>query len=394
MGRLYVGIDVSKDTSSAHGIDEGGDSRFSLVFEMDEAGFDRLLSTIRENCESISDVVVAVESTACYHINLYSFLIAQGIEAVVVNPLLIANFARMSLRKTKTDKKDAETIARFLLAHRKSISKLDISQQMQDLRDIARERESLCHQLSAVRVEIRRLLQTTFPELERLCDPFRKAVLNMLKRYPSARLIRAARACSVAKTLRQTPSSRKLTASPEDIIEAAASSVASLSKAKELILQGKIETFEHLEERKKKLSAVLTEYCESSMIEDLEILTSIKGISNGTATTFLAEVGTIGSFRSWKSLIAYAGLDPTVHQSGKFEGKSRISKRGNRHLRRVVWIMTGSVISHNRVFKEYFLKKKAEGQAPKKAIFATSHKLLRLIHAMLSQRTHFQERCI
>lgn len=167
-----------------------------------------------------------------------------------------------------------------------------------------------------------------------------------------------------------------------------------MSQAKELILQGKIETFEHLEKRKEKLSAVLTEYCESSMIEDLEILTSIKGISNGTATTFLAELGTIGSFRSWKSLVAYAGLDPTVHQSGKFEGKSRISKRGNRHLRRVVWIMTGSVITHNAVFKEYFMKKKAEGQAPKKAIFATSHKLLRLIHAMLTQRTHYQERCV
>jgi transposase len=394
MKKLYVGIDISKETSTAHGIDGGANKRLSLFFEMDKAGFASLLRTIRDNCESISDVIVAMESTACYHINLYSFLISLGIETFVVNPLLIANFAKMSLRKTKTDKKDAETIARFLLAHKVSISQIDISQKLQDLRDIARERESLCHQISAVRVEIRRLLQTTFPELERLCNPFRKAILNMLKRYPSARLIRAARAGTVAKTLRQTMGSRKLTVSPKDIIEAAASSVASVSAAKELILQGKIETLEHLEKRKKKISAVLTEYCASSMIEDLEILTSIKGISNGTATTFLAEIGTIENFRSWKNLVAYAGLDPTVHQSGKFEGKSRISKRGNRHLRRVIWLMTGCVISQNRIYKEYFLKKKAEGQAPKKAMFATSHKLLRLIHAMLSQRTHFQERCI
>lgn len=394
MGKLYVGIDVSKDTSSAHGMNEGGRSRFSLLFDMEGAGFGSLVSTIRDNTESFADVVVAMESTACYHINLYSFLIAQGIEAVVVNPLLIANFARMSLRKTKTDRKDAETIARFLLAHSKSISNLDISQDMQDLRDLARERESLCHQLSAVKVEIRRLLQTTFPELERLCDPFRKAVLNMLKRYPSARLISKARAGTVTRTLRQTPGSRKLSASPEEILEAAASSVASVSQGKEMILQGKIETLEHLEKRKKKLSAALAECCESSMLEDLEIVTSINGISNGTATTFLAEVGAIGSFRSWKSLVAYAGLDPTVYQSGKFQGKSRISKRGNRHLRRVIWIMTCSVITHNKAFKDYFMKKKAQGKAPKKAIFATSHKLLRLIHAMLTQRTLFQERCI
>lgn len=151
---------------------------------------------------------------------------------------------------------------------------------------------------------------------------------------------------------------------------------------------------EHLEERKKRISKILTELCEASMISDLEIITSINVISNITATTFLAETGGVEKFASHRNLIAYAGLDPTVYQSGKYEGKSRISKRGNRHLRRVIWIMTGRAIVHNPVFKTYFLKKKGEGQAPKKAIFATSHKLLRTIYAMLTQRTHFERKCV
>ncbi len=394
MEYLYVGIDVSKDRSSAHGIDESGRNCFSFFFDMDSTGFDSLLKTIHKTCPEKTRILVAMESTAFYHLNLYSFLNAQGVKAVIVNPLLISNFSKLSLRKTKTDKKDAETIARFLLVHQASITQIDISKNQQDIRDLSREREALTREISVMRVGIRRLLQTTFPELERLCNPFTKAMLHFIKQYPSARSVMAARPSSVTKRLKQAKWSKMLKFSADEIIEAAKISVACVSPAKEFILQGKLETMEHLEQRKKLISKILTEFCEASMLSDLEIITSIDGINNGTATTFLAEIGGMDKFASHRNLIAYAGLDPTVYQSGKYEGRSRISKRGNRHLRRVIWIMTGSAIVHNPVFKAYFQKKKDEGQAPKKAIFATSHKLLRTIHAMLSQRTHFERKCI
>ena len=393
MEHLYVGVDISKDRSSAHGIDESGKVCFSLFFDMESIGFGTLLRSIHQSCADKSRVVVVMESTACYHLNLYSYLNAQGIEAIIVNPLLITNFTRLSLRKTKTDNKDAETIARFLSVHHESITQIDLSQNHQEIRDLARERESLSNQMSAVRVEIRRLLQTTFPELERLCNPFSKAMVRFIKRYPSAWSVRTARPSTVVKTLKQTRFSKKLTFTAEEIIDAAKISVASISPAKALILQGKLNILEHLEERKKGISKVLTECREASMLNDLEILTTINRINRGTATTFLAESGGVERFASHRSLIAYAGLDPTVHQSGKYEGVSRISKRGNRHLRRVIWIMTGCAVVHNPVFKAYFLKKKAEGQAPKKAMFVTSHKPLRTIHAMLSHRTSFEVRC-
>ncbi|MCI0526032.1 MAG: IS110 family transposase, partial [Nitrospira sp.] len=320
MGKLYVGIDVSKETSSAHGLDEHGKDCFHLTFEMNSSGFAELIKAIDDNRDGHSDVVAAMESTACYHINLYSFLISKGIEAVIVNPLLIANFARLALRKTKTDKKDAKTIACFLLAHQGSISQMVISQDLQDLRDIARERESLCQQISATKVEIQRILQTTFPELEGICNLFTKAMLHFIKRFPSARLIRASKPSMIAKTLRQTRGSCKITFTPEEIIEAARSSIATVSPAKEIILSGKVETLEHLEKRRDELTKALTRYCESMVIEELEIITSIDGISKGTATTFLAEVGPIGNYASHKNLIAYAGIDPTVYQSGKYQG--------------------------------------------------------------------------
>ncbi len=150
MPELLVGVDVAKDTSSAQGIDCGGKGLFSLTFAMDSEGFMQLWEAITAHSKDLSEVLVAVESTACYHINLYSFLTAKGVPTVVINPLLIANFAKLSLRKTKTDKKDAMTIAQFLLVHSDSISQLSLSQDLQDFRDIARERESVCNMLSAL----------------------------------------------------------------------------------------------------------------------------------------------------------------------------------------------------------------------------------------------------
>ncbi|MGB7572335.1 MAG: IS110 family transposase, partial [Thermodesulfobacteriota bacterium] len=142
MYKLLVGIDVSKDLFSAAGINAEGGEIFSASCEMNSDGFTQFLKTLCSQSEGLDQVLVAMESTGCYHINLYSFLASQGIRALVVNPLLIANYAKRSLRKTKTDKKDAMTIARFLLDHHEEISQLSISQDLQDLRDLSRERES------------------------------------------------------------------------------------------------------------------------------------------------------------------------------------------------------------------------------------------------------------
>lgn len=394
MPELFVGIDVAKDRSSAQGIDSNGIGRFSLTFTMDSEGFMQLWKAIAEQSKDLSEVRAAVESTACYHINLYSFLTAKGVSTVVINPLLISNFTKLSLRKTKTDKKDAMSIAQFLLANRDTINQLSLSQDLQDFRDIARERESVGNMLTAHKVEIKRLLQSTFPELERIGNLSTRVMQDFILEFPSARLVKMAKPKAIQKKLQRKGVEVRLTYTAEDLIQAAKQSVATISPAKELILQGKVRTLQHLQERYVELTKILTEYCKSSMLEDFEIVTSIDGINKGTATTFLAEIGCIGNYPSHKKLIAFAGIDPTVYQSGKFEGASRISKRGNRHLRRVIWLMTVNVIHHNNTFRAYFTKKKSEGQPFKKAVFATAHKLIRMLFAMLSQRTMFREACI
>lgn len=142
MSKAFVGIDVSKEHSTAQSIDSDEKKLFYLRFSMDSAGFAELRSAIKGCGVNLEDIAVAMESTGCYHINLFSFLCAEGLRCAVVNPLLISKFVQGSLRKTKTDKKDAMTIAQFLLHNEKTLSTAIASQDAQDLRDLARERES------------------------------------------------------------------------------------------------------------------------------------------------------------------------------------------------------------------------------------------------------------
>jgi len=357
---------------------------------MDSNGFDDLLKTITSHCEDLSMVIVAMESTGCYHINLFSFLTSQGIRTLVVNPLLIANFSKLSLRKTKTDKKDAMTIARFLMGHHEEVSQLSLTQDHQDLRDFSRERESLCHLMAATKVEIKRVLRTTFPELESIGDIYTGVMLRFIQEYPSARLVRAAKPKAIAKVLKQPYVGNKLTYSAEDILRAAKASIGMVSPAKEIIVQGKIATLLHLQGRLEEVTKLLTDLCKATRVDDLKILRSIKGVGPKTAAPFLAEMGEVENYASHKKLIAFTGIDPSLHQSGNYIGMSKLSKRGNRHLRRAVYLMTMAVVSKNPFFKAYFLRRKREGLPPQKALFATAHKLLRTIFAMLTNRTLFK----
>ena len=395
MSMLFVGIDVSKDYSSGQGLDPEGKKLFYLEFGMNGEGFSRLLNTLKTHCKDLSEVTVGMESTGCYHTNLFAFLCSEGIACVVINPLLISNFARLSLRKTKTDKKDALTIAQFLLAHRSKLSQVSYCQNSQDLKDLARERESLAVMIAGLKNDVRRLLQMSFPELEHRCKLFTETMLRFLMKFPSARVIRTAKATEISKTLIHAEGKRKrVFISAEEIINLAKVSVASDSVAKELILSEKIETLLYLEGKQKRITEALVEACRSMRVDELDIITSVDGISAITGSTFLAEVGDIELFSSSKHLIAFAGLDPSIHQSGQYEGISRISKRGNRHLRRVVFLMTLCAVRSQNAFREYFLRRKEEGLPPKKAILATAHKLLRVLFAMLSSKSCFRKEVV
>ena len=165
-----------------------------------------------------------------------------------------------------------------------------------------------------------------------------------------------------------------------------------MSPAKELTLKQEASLLMHIQEQMKETTEVIMDLLNQRMKHDMELLCSIKGIGENTALNFLIEMGgDIEMYENDKKLIAASGLDPSTYKSGKYEGKSRISKRGNRHLRRVIWLMATKVIINNTIFRIYFYKRRSEGLPYKMAVLATAHKLIRIMFVMLSRKTYFVE---
>jgi transposase len=385
---LFVGIDVSKDTFDACGIGEGGETRFSLASSMDRKGFEKLLAHLKGG----DSLLLGLESTACYHITLFSYLTARGYRVVIINPLLIANFVKLQLRKTKTDKKDARTIAQFLMLRQEALSQQTVSADRMELRDLARRRERLTDQVTRLKGNMKRVLSVIFPELEQITGIFTKSTLRLLSQYPSARAIREAGHQAVAASLISRSRGKRPAASVHMLMTAAASSVGVSSPAKEMILKQEACLLLHVEEQIKETTTFMMRMCSESMKNDAEILTSLKGIGEMSAVNFLIEIGgDVRAFENDKKLIAAAGLDPSTYQSGRYEGTSRISKRGNRHLRRLIWLMTKRVVTCSPTFRTYFFKRRTGGLPYKMAVLATAHKLIRVLFAMLVHQKHFEE---
>jgi transposase len=389
-GMVYVGIDVSKEKFDVCCVDERGNKKFVVAYTMDHEGFRSFLKELATVSEGKKSVLIGMESTACYHINLFSYLSFRDYAVFIINPLLISNFMKLQLRKTKTDKKDATVIAQFLLKYKETLSQRVMDADIADYRDLARQREALVSQITGVKNDLGRLLTITFPELEKVAGLYSRSMLHLLCEYPSAQAIAQADHDDIATHLIPGSYGKQTDESVRRIMEAARRSIGTATPAREAIVKQKALMLLQLKDHLESLTSTLIELCQSRMQEEIDIMTSIKGIGDTTATNFLVEMGgSIGHFRTCKQLIAMAGIDPSVHQSGKHEGQSRISKRGNRHLRRVIWMMTVRVIQYNDMFRTYYQKRRSDGLPYKKAVLATSHKLMRVIYAMLTNKTTF-----
>ncbi len=337
-------------------------------------------------------LLLGLESTACYHIALFSYLTAKGYRVVIINPLLIANFVKLQLRKTKTDKKDALDHCPVSHAEERSLGEPDILGRPYGTPRSGPQKGETDRPGDELKGNMKRILSVTFPELEHLTGVFAKSILQLLIRFPSADAVRKADVDAVAAIVVPRSWGRKSRAWVETLMTTAASSIGVSSPAKELVLKQDASLLLYVQEQIKETTKVLVSLCSEKMKKDVEILTSIKGVGETTALNFLIEMGgDVALYRNDKKLIAAAGLDPSTYQSGKYEGASRISKRGNRHLRRVVWLMAKGVVFSNELFRTYFYKRKGEGLCYKMAIMATAHKLIRVMFAMLVHQTCFKE---
>ena len=386
---IYVGIDVSKDKFDYAAVDP----QVTLVNKgshpMNRDGFNKLGQLFKQ----FESVCVGFESTGTYHVNLLSFLLSVSEDVHLLNPALVKKFAEAdSLRKTKTDAVDAMVIAKFLVRKKDnihSISDIDSAH----LTQLARLRESISKDISKTKTHLKQMLNITFPEFLNITNVFTESSLKLLEHFPSANSVKATKPYKVRKVFDKLAKGRgrNQVLTQDQFIEQAKDSIGSAKKSTETTVLYDIKHLRFLQDNLDEITKEFINQVNKQFGEGLMILKTIKGIGDTTASHFLSEIKDINRFSNAKQLIAYSGTDPSVKQSGIMIKRGKISKRGVTSLRRVGYLITCSVIRHDGVFRVYFLKKRDEGMAYRKAIIATWNKLLRVIFTLLSNNIEFCE---
>ena len=332
--------------------------------------------------------IVGMESASIYYLNLLSFLVEHNINTVIINPSVIKSFSKLNVRDSKSDRKDASIIAEYLLYAKPEPSN---QEKLTELKLLSREREKLAKEVSHLKDEILRCLYNLFPELERNFNVFTKGMLNFLLKFPSAKSIQKAkkRVVEYEFSMAFDNKGRKPSFTAEDIVELASKSIGIKSKALEEILVSKINRLLMIEEEIDKFDKLISERIKDVEIDKINIITSIPGIGKSLATSFICEISNIEAFKSGKSLVAFVGVDPIVRRSGKYVGEFSISKKGNRYLRRAVYLMAINVIRFEGKFRSFYLRLRERGKRYMEAVIAVANKLVRTIYAMLTHNTFY-----
>ena len=379
---IYVGIDVAKDKHDCFITNSDGEVLFQVfTIQNNREGFDDLFSKIQSISPDMSKIKVGLEATGHYSYNLLGYLIDKGLPTFVINPLH-TNLSRksLSLRKTKTDKVDARTIAMMLMSDVNLKSYSDTSYHNEELKSLTRYRFDKVQERARLKQSVSRLVTILFPELEKLVPTLHIAsVYALLSELPSTGKIASCHLTHLTKLLENASKGRYSKEKAIEIREAARVSIGSNMPAKSLELK---HTLHLISELDSEISEIESEIKQIMDQISSPILT-IPGIGYRMGAMILAEIGDFSRFDSPDKILAYAGASPSTYQSGQLESSySHMEKRGSRYLRFALINAAKYVCHWDETFGAYLQKKISEGKHYNVAITHATKKLVRLIYAM------------
>ena len=379
---IYVGIDVAKDKHDCFITNSDGEVLFQVfTIQNNRKGFDDLFSRIQSTSSDVSNIKVGLEATGHYSYNLLGYLIDKGLPTYVINPLHTNLYRKsLSLRKTKTDKVDARTIAMMLMSDVNLKSYSDTSYHNEELKSLTRYRFDKVQERAQLKQSVSRLVTILFPELEKLVPTIHIAsVYALLSELPSAGKIASCHLTHLTKLLENASRDRYSREKAIQIREAARVSIGSNMPAKSLELK---HTLKLIGELDSEISEIESEIKRIMDQIDSPILT-IPGIGYRMGAMILAEIGDFSRFDSPDKILAYAGASPSTYQSGQLESSySHMEKRGSRYLRFALINAAKYVCHWDKTFGAYLQKKISEGKHYNVAITHATKKLVRLIYAM------------
>jgi transposase len=379
---IYVGIDVAKDKHDCCILGPGGEVFFSpFTIQNSLQGFDELYEKVWSLTSDTAEIKVGLEATGHYHLNLLRSLLDNGLPSFVINPLHTNLYRKgQSLRKTKTDKVDAASIAMMLITDKTLKSYSDSSYHNEELKSLTRYRFDKVQERARLKTSVSRLVNILFPELEKLVPSLHMAsVYTLLSEFPGASFISAAHLTRLKHLLHDASKGRYGRDMAVSIRDAASSSIGSVLPAKSLELKHTLHLIEVLTEEIDEIEDAIN----SIMDAIASPITTIPGLKNRMGAMILAEIGDFSRFDSPDQILAYAGLSPTTYQSGQLTSSyAHMEKRGSRYLRFALFNAAQYVCIWDPTFKVYLARKRAEGKHYYVAISHACKKLVRVIYRL------------
>lgn len=386
---IYVGIDIAKDKHDCFAMNSDGEILIeNFTFQNNSDGFNLFFNSISQFNESLENIKVGLEATGHYSNNILNFLTSKGFNVYVINPLQTNLYRKgQSLRKTKTDKLDARFIATMLITDNlKPYSNL--SYHISELKSLVRHRFRLVEERSKFKVSLSRLVTIVFPELEKIVWSIsQNSMLYLLAELPSSKAISECNLKHLTNILEKYSKGKYSRDKAIEIRDLARQSIGTNSPSISFELRQVIQTILFLQLQINEIDKELKKLIDTL---DSPIMT-IPGISYVTASFILAEIGDINNFDSPAKLQAFAGLDPSTYQSGKFTAThSTMVKRGSKYLRWALLTATRLVCMRDKTFNDYKNQKLAEGKHFFVALSHTSKKLIRVIFFLLKTNHSYQ----
>ena len=377
-----VGIDIGKNHHEASIVSpEGKQIGRSLRFATTHKGADSLMSFIFKNIGN-SPCVFGMEATGHYWYPIYSFLKAKGYTIYVINPILSDSLRKMYIRQTKNDSIDSFLIAEVIRFGQFGTTSM-ADENILAMRQLCRYRDSVISSRTEIKLRIGTIMEQIFPEYEKqFSSLWVSTSMGILEKYLTPENIENAPIDELFEIIKDKSHNRLTRAKAISIKEAAADTfgIKIAQDAFSFQLKQLIDRMNFLDKQIEALDCQILEYYEKFDC----YLHTIPGIGMIAAATILAEIGDINRFKSSSALVAFAGIDPTVRQSGEFSSThNHMSKRGSPYLRHAIFLAATTCSFHNSPLNAYYKKKRDQGKHHLTATGAVARKLTTLIYAVL-----------
>lgn len=378
----YVGIDISKYKHDFCIVSNIGEVIVeNSSFENNKKGFQNFLEQLKSYDKS--QIHIAFEATGHYSMNLELFLIDKEFSFMKINPLIIKQFLKTrSLRRTKTDKADALNIAEYLMSVPYKPNSL-LLYHTYSLKSLCRTREQLIKERSKFAVLLTNELDKSFPELKPFFNNMiSSTLLFILDKYKNPSHIALMKDYD---SIRKVSHGKFTYAKFAKLKELAKNTVGYHDDNTDLLISTYVSLYNYFNDKivpiDKQISTIIKELNPSIL--------SIPGIGEITAASIISEYGDISCFSSSAKMLAFAGLEPSINQSGTLESNGKMVKHGSCHLRYVLMNASLTLLKFNPTFYDFYLKKRSEGKSHRVALSHVCKKFIRLIYTLETKHVDF-----